>query len=163
MMNRIFKLSSILIFFLYNTIAFCANENAAIKTDSQKVESNTPSYETLKSGRENYQRYCASCHGKDGEGNNAPAITGSLIATGPVDKHIEFVLTGKSHTTMPAWGLTGLSDEVLADIITYQRNAWGNNDKDKYGKDAGGIATSEMIKKHREDLEKKPAADNIRL
>lgn len=157
MMNRIFSILPMMI------IAIVSQSSFAEEATASSQASSCPSFESLDSGRQSFERYCASCHGKDGQGDKGPAISGSKVATGPIDDHIHFVLTGKSHTGMPTWGLTEISNKVLADIITYQRNDWGNNDKDKYGKDAGGIATEEMIQKQRDTLDKKPSADNIRL
>jgi cytochrome c oxidase subunit 2 len=56
-------------------------------------------------------------------------MKGSKVATGPVSAHIDMVLNGKTGTAMQAFG-TQLSDDDLAAIITYERNAWGNNTGD---------------------------------
>ena len=55
-----------------------------------------------------------------------PALKGSKIATGPVDAHIHQVLFGKPGTAMQAFK-DQLNDQDIADVITYERNAWGNN------------------------------------
>ena len=39
---------------------------------------------------------------------------------------------------MPAFSFQ-LNDVDLAAVVTYQRNSWGNDDKAKYGEDAGGL------------------------
>ncbi len=64
--------------------------------------------------------------------------------------------------SMPSWGLTELSDEVIAEIITFQRNSWGNNDVKTFGKFAGGVVTPQMVKKRRDHLKQKPHKENIR-
>lgn len=130
--------------------------------DYMKYEKQTPTKELLKQAQSDYTRYCAACHAKDGTGRDAPALKGSLIATGPIGGNIHMVITGGPHTRMPAWGLTGLSDQVLAEILTYTRNAWGNDDKTLHGKHAGGVVTEELIKKYREALPKQPWKKDIR-
>lgn len=78
-----------------------------------------------------YDRICAACHRPDGMGMPPafPAMKGSKIATGPVAAHIDRVLHGKPGTAMQAFG-TQLSDTDLAAVITYERNAFGNNMND---------------------------------
>jgi cytochrome c oxidase subunit II len=58
-----------------------------------------------------------------------PALKGSKIATGPIKDHINIVLNGKPGTAMQAFG-SQLSDTDIAAIVTYERNAWGNNTGD---------------------------------
>ena len=74
---------------------------------------------------------CLACHGSDGKGMPGvfPAIAGSAIATGPVDDHINIVMFGKAGTAMAAFG-NQLNDEEIAAVITYQRNAYGNDTGD---------------------------------
>ena len=60
-----------------------------------------------------------------------PALKGSSVAVGyPVSRHIELILNGVSGTAMQAYQ-EQLDDEDLAAIITYERNAWGNNTNDQ--------------------------------
>ena len=56
-----------------------------------------------------------------------PALN-SAIATGDVEAHIDIVVNGKPGTAMAAFGK--LSEVDLAAVITYERNAWGNNTGD---------------------------------
>ena len=58
-----------------------------------------------------------------------PPLKGSKIATGPVKDHIHLVLNGKPGTAMAAFR-DQLNDLELAAVITYERNAWGNNTGD---------------------------------
>lgn len=69
-----------------------------------------------------------------------PAMKGGKIATGAVDAHIEQVLNGKKGTAMMAFK-DQLTDQELADVITYERNAWGNK--------TGDVVTADDIKKAR--------------
>ncbi len=94
--------------------------------------------ELLTSGKASYEKYCAVCHQANGKGlpPTFPALRGSAIATGPLAKEIDVVLNGISGTAMQAFG-EQLDDKVLAEIITYTRNAWGNdviNQKNNYKK-----------------------------
>jgi cytochrome c oxidase subunit 2 len=74
---------------------------------------------------------CAACHGATGAGVPGvfPALAGSKIATGPLDAHIAIVLKGKPGTAMQAFG-GQMNDADLAAVITYERNAFGNNTGD---------------------------------
>jgi len=86
--------------------------------------------ELMEKGQANYNTKCASCHQITGKGLPPafPALAGSKIATGPIPAHMDIVLNGKQGTAMVAWNT--LSDLELASIITYERNAWGNDTGD---------------------------------
>jgi len=92
----------------------------------------TLSHEVLMAeGEKVYATFCAACHQVTGAGMPPafPALVGSAIATGPVANHIDIVVQGKTGTAMQAFG-TQLSPQQLAAVITYERNAWGNNTGD---------------------------------
>jgi len=78
-----------------------------------------------------YNTNCAACHQVEGTGipGAFPALAGSKIAIEDKIGHIDVVLNGKSGTAMAAWGAQ-LNDLELAAVITYERNAWGNNTGD---------------------------------
>ena len=84
--------------------------------------------ELMPIGEAVYIQHCATCHQPDGSGQGItyPAQAGSLIATGPVDVHIDRVLNGVVDTEMQSWA-PQLSDLDIAAVITYERNAFGNN------------------------------------
>ena len=44
-----------------------------------------------------------------------------------------------------------LTDEEIAAVVTYERNDWGNSDKEKYGQDAGGLVTPDEVKRQRSE------------
>jgi cytochrome c oxidase subunit 2 len=103
--------------------------------------------ETLKvamaRGEQVYMRICAVCHQPAGTGMppTFPALKGSPIATGPLPAHLKQVLNGKAGTAMQAFK-DQLNDQDLADVITYERNAWGNN--------TGTLVLPDDVKKARE-------------
>ena len=91
-------------------------------------------------GKTVYATLCAACHQPNGQGLPPafPALAGSKIVTGPLlspegklipDSHVDRVFNGKAGTAMQAFKAT-LSDADLAAIITYERNAFGNNKGD---------------------------------
>ncbi len=77
-------------------------------------------------GEERYATSCAACHGGGGEGGVGPAIKGSAIATGPMTDHMSMVINGSASNPMMAAFGPQLSEVDLAAVITYQRNAFGN-------------------------------------
>ena len=87
--------------------------------------------ELMAKGQQVYTTACAACHQISGEGlaNVFPGIKGSAIALGDIAKHIDIVVHGKTGTAMQAFGQQ-LNDADLAAVITYERNAWGNNTGD---------------------------------
>jgi cytochrome c oxidase subunit 2 len=84
----------------------------------------------MEKGQSAFNTKCGACHQINGKGLPPafPALAGSKIATGPIDGHLHIVLNGKPGTAMVAWN--ALSDLELAAIITYERNAWGNDTGD---------------------------------
>ncbi|MGR5130933.1 cytochrome c oxidase subunit II [Vibrio alfacsensis] len=78
-----------------------------------------------------YTARCAVCHQANGEGipGAFPAIKGSAIAKGPIVAHIDVLVNGRAGTAMQAFA-NQLSDKEIAAVITYQRNAWGNDTGD---------------------------------
>ena len=82
-------------------------------------------------GESVYDAYCASCHQANGQGIPGvfPGIAGSPVATGDIAKHIDIGVNGVAGTAMQAFG-EQLGDADLAAVITYQRNAFGNNTGD---------------------------------
>jgi cytochrome c oxidase subunit 2 len=82
--------------------------------------------ELMDQGKAVYDRTCAVCHGANGEGGVGTAIAKSPIATGALPGHLDIVVHGKPGTAMQAFG-GQLNDVDLAAVVTYQRNAFGNN------------------------------------
>ncbi len=82
--------------------------------------------ELMVRGEAVYGRSCLACHGAKGEGGVGNAIAGSAVATGDINAHLEIGVNGVPGTAMQAFG-GQLSDVDMAAVITYQRNAFGNN------------------------------------
>lgn len=87
--------------------------------------------EAMEQGEKIYNANCAACHMPNGEGLQGvfPALKGSQIAIADQPKHISIVLNGVSGTAMQAYAKQ-LTMSELAAVITYERNAWGNNTGD---------------------------------
>ncbi|WP_425491984.1 cytochrome c oxidase subunit II [Candidatus Comchoanobacter bicostacola] len=100
-----------------------------------------------------YKVHCVACHKADGKGMPPvfPSFVGTSIVTGPPEEQIKILLLGVAGKAMQSYA-DQLSDEEIAAVITYERNAWGNNDKGKYGEYAGGIVTPEMVAEMRVKL-----------
>jgi len=74
-----------------------------------------------------YASNCASCHGAEGQGMGAvfPALAGNeALADGKYV--VDVILHGKPGTSMPAFA-SSLSDDEIAELASYIRNAWGNS------------------------------------
>ena len=80
----------------------------------------------MERGEAVYARACLACHGANGEGGVGNAIAGSVVATGDLGPHLEIGINGVPGTAMQAFG-GQLNDVDMAAVITYQRNAFGNN------------------------------------
>lgn len=104
-------------------------------------------------GKAVYGKICASCHLGTGAGvpaNNIPPLAGSAIAQGDSKNPISIVLHGfrgpiqrngvAINGQMAAWKDV-LSDQEIADVLTYVRSSWGN---------AGAAVTVDEVKAVRE-------------
>ena len=82
--------------------------------------------ELMTRGKAVYDRACMACHGANGEGGLGNAIAKSPIATGELSTHLDIGINGVPGTAMQAFG-GQMNDVDMAAVITYQRNAFGNN------------------------------------
>ena len=88
--------------------------------------------ELMSLGQHKYEQLCSACHRVDGKGLPPmyPALKGSSVAVGnPISRHINIILNGVPGSAMQSYK-EQLSDEEIAAIATYERNAWGNNTND---------------------------------
>lgn len=97
-------------------------------------------------GEQVYASRCAVCHQANGEGipGAFPAIKGSPIALGNVSEHIDVIVYGRSGTAMQAFD-NQLTEKEIAAVITYQRNAWGN--------DTGDVVQASDINAYKQQVE----------
>lgn len=102
-----------------------------IASDAQASTKEWSKDELMAQGEKIYNTVCAACHQVTGLGVPGifPAMKGGKIATGDLAGHLNIVLHGKAGTAMQAFGLQ-LNDADLAAVITYERNAFGNNTGD---------------------------------
>ena len=81
-------------------------------------------------GQKTYEKVCAACHQVGGEGMPPvfPALKGSEMAVkaDQIGSHVDIVMNGKKGSAMQAFA-NQLSEAEIAAVITYERNAWGNN------------------------------------
>lgn len=112
---------------------FVASQRADVIAQQQASTQTKSMTELMSSGEQVYATYCSACHQANGMGIPPafPALAGSKIATTAEGRqqHIDIVLYGKAGTAMPAFG-DMLSAADVAAVVTYERNAWGNNTND---------------------------------
>lgn len=120
---------------------------------AQKAVDFTNKKEIMDKGVSVYKANCAACHKDNGQGAPPifPSFVGTAIATGPPEEHIKILLLGVKGKAMQSYA-DQLTDEEIAAVITYERNAWGNDNASKYGKYAGSIVTPEMVAEMRVKL-----------
>ena len=85
-----------------------------------------------------YNTNCAGCHMPNGEGLPGifPSLKGSQIAVADQPRHIEIMLNGVAGSAMQSYAKQLTMSEIAA-VVTYERNAWGN--------DTGETVTPQMI------------------
>lgn len=106
-----------------------AGKKAAVAAERELANQAFTLEELMAKGEEAYNRSCASCHMANGAGipGAFPSLIASSIALGPVADHLDMVINGSAtNAAMQAFG-GQLSEVDLAAIITYERNAWGND------------------------------------
>ncbi len=91
-----------------------------------------------KAGEQVYGNVCVVCHQANGEGMEGafPPLAGSAVVAGDAATSIKIVLRGVSgpmtrggvtyNGVMTPWGAQ-LSDEDVANVLTYVRSSWGNS------------------------------------
>lgn len=94
------------------------------------------SQKTMENGKKIYNTYCLSCHMEDAMGvpRLNPPLAGSELLVKEKTKPIRIVLRGSeelkgetdSQYTNTMMGLGTLSDQEIADVLTYARNSFGN-------------------------------------
>jgi mono/diheme cytochrome c family protein len=99
-------------------------------------------------GKDLYEKNCADCHGRQGEGHEpaAPPLAGNRAVTMPsaVNSIRMILFGGYAPATagnprpfgMPPYSLT-MSDEQIAEVLDYVRTSWGNEAPPVFGEDIG--------------------------
>ncbi len=106
--------------------AWLGEKQAAAAAIAEAAKKTLTMDELIAEGEVVYNKYCASCHQANGEGlpPTFPAIAGSPIAQGNVSDHLNRVINGGQG--MPPFG-EQLTPVESAAVVTFQRNAFGNN------------------------------------
>jgi len=108
-----------------------AEKKAAAQAEAALAAQTFTLDEMMVRGEQVYATNCAACHQPNGAGIPPafPALKGSPIALGAIDKHLDIVVNGTPGTAMAAYG-GQLSELDIAAVVTYERNAWGNDTGD---------------------------------
>ncbi|MDO6499442.1 cytochrome c oxidase subunit II [Photobacterium sanguinicancri] len=108
-------------------------QQQAREEEQRLLDMQLPMDELMALGEKTYQTRCAVCHQQAGQGipGAFPALAGQGLSVDKSKKleHISIVVHGKAGTAMQAFG-PQLSLKEIAAVITYERNAWGNNTGD---------------------------------
>lgn len=107
-----------------------AKQQAAL-VDAALLDQTLPKEELMELGAQVYMASCAACHQPTGLGLPGvfPALKGSPIVLGDIKGHIDILIHGSPGTAMQSFAKQ-LSIKQLAAVITYKRNAWGNDTGD---------------------------------
>ncbi len=108
--------------------AWVTAELAAAEAAANSADREWSMAELMERGEKVYATSCIACHQADGQGIAGvfPTLVASPVISGDIAAHIDIVLNGKAGTAMQAFGRQ-LSAADLASVITYERNAWGND------------------------------------
>lgn len=123
-----------------------------------KVVASVPDNELYKTrGGLGYMQFCSNCHQADGRGLQKffpPLANNSSVQSKDPTSVIHVVLSGwqsaetpdaKRVFSMPRY--SSLSDQEVAEIVTFVRTRWGNK---------GDVVTADEVKKLRAEIELKP-------
>lgn len=106
--------------------------NDAAAAEQASLSASMSKDELMQLGETTYTAHCAACHQPSGLGLPPafPALKGSpIVTTGNANEHINIVFNGKAGTGMQGYGKQ-LSLKEIAAVVTYERNAWGNDTGD---------------------------------
>jgi len=109
--------------------AWMAAKRGAAAAQTQLAMQTLSVDDLMDQGKAVYDSACLACHGAQGQGGIGNAIAGSAVVLGDLSNHMAVVAKGVSGTAMQAFG-GQLNDVEMAAVLTYQRNAFGNNTGD---------------------------------
>ena len=125
-------------------------EGGAIQNinDKEQVMTAQTLEDRIKMGKNTFNQICAACHQHDGKGvaGAFPPLAASDWLNQDSKRAISVVKNGKSgpitvnganyNSVMPA---LGLSDEDIANVLTFVYNSWGNSKKVVTKKDVSSV------------------------
>ncbi|MBC7982581.1 MAG: cytochrome c [Candidatus Obscuribacterales bacterium] len=114
--------------------------DAAAATQLQSFQFDRP-------GSQPYHEYCVSCHGYDGAGHGKtiPSLAGNPVVLDPraeslinltLNGSLRVVIQGHAETFDMPYFRDLMSDQDIADTVTFMRTAWGNS--------ASGVSVEEV-------------------
>ncbi len=108
-----------------------ANQQQAKAEEQRLLSMNMSMEEAMSLGEKVYLANCAACHMPNGEGLPGvfPALKGSQIAVADQPKHIDIMINGVTGSAMQSYAKQLTMSEIAA-VVTYERNAWGNDTGD---------------------------------
>ncbi|MCY4227334.1 MAG: cytochrome c oxidase subunit II [Gammaproteobacteria bacterium] len=104
---------------------------ASAEAEAQSADREWVMDELMERGEGVYGTYCVACHQPNGQGIEGvfPSLVGTDMVLNDLDGHIDVILNGVEGTSMQAFSTT-LNDADIAAVVTYERNAWGNDTGD---------------------------------
>jgi len=104
---------------------------ASAEAEAQSADREWAMDELMERGEGVYGTYCVACHQPNGQGIQGvfPTLVGTDLVLNDVGGHINVILNGVEGTSMQAFSTT-LNDADIAAVVTYERNAWGNDTGD---------------------------------
>ncbi len=104
---------------------------ATAEAEAQSADREWAMDELMERGEGVYGTYCVACHQMNGQGIPGvfPGLVGTDLVLNDVDGHVNVILNGVEGTSMQAFSTT-LNDADIAAVVTYERNAWGNDTGD---------------------------------
>ena len=111
--------------------SWLAERKEAAEQEAMGVDREWAMDELVERGESVYQSICSSCHQAEGQGSPPafPALANNEQLINDVDWHLDRVVNGVSGAAMPAFRST-LNPVEIAAVVTYTRNAWGNDTGD---------------------------------
>ena len=108
-----------------------AVQQQAKEKEQRLLSMNMTMDESMLMGEKVYNANCAACHMPNGEGLPGvfPALKGSQIAVADEPKHIDILINGVTGSAMQSYAKQLTMSEIAA-VVTYERNAWGNDTGD---------------------------------
>ncbi|OWV29608.1 cytochrome c oxidase subunit II [Halomonas campaniensis] len=111
--------------------SWLAERKESAEQEAMGVDREWEMAELVERGESVYQSICSSCHQAEGQGSPPafPALANNEQLISDVDWHLDKVINGVSGAAMPAFRST-LNPVEIAAVVTYTRNAWGNDTGD---------------------------------